>query len=215
MTAAVAGDPQVLGQLQGTQEWTNAEGGPAAKRIVVAYGFWIFLLSDIVMFSAFFAAYAVLSGETAGGPSGRDLFDLSNVALETAFLLSSSFTCGLATLGARAQNSALYYGGMAATFLLGAGFLFLELREFSGLLAQGAGPTRSAFLSAFFALVGCHGLHVTLGLLWLLTMIAQVLAKGYRPDILRRVSCFGLFWHTLDIIWVALFTVVYLMGLAR
>ena len=95
------------------------------------------------------------------------------------------------------------------------GFLFLELREFSGLLAQGAGPTRSAFLSAFFALVGCHGLHVTLGLLWLLTMIAQVLAKGYRPDILRRVACFGLFWHTLDIIWVALFTVVYLMGLAR
>ena len=215
MTAAVASDPQVLGQLQGTQEWTSAEGGPAAKRIVVAYGFWIFLLSDIVMFSAFFAAYAVLSGETAGGPSGRDLFDLNNVALETAFLLSSSFTCGLATLGARAHNNALYYGGMAATFLLGAGFLFLELREFSGLLAQGAGPTRSAFLSAFFALVGCHGLHVTLGLLWLLTMIAQVLAKGYRPDILRRVACFGLFWHTLDIIWVALFTVVYLMGLAR
>ena len=149
------------------------------------------------MFSAFFAAYAVLSGETAGGPSGRDLFDLHNVALETAFLLLSSFTCGLAALGARAHNNALYYGGMAATFLLGAGFLFLELREFSGLLAQGAGPTRSAFLSAFFALVGCHGLHVTLGLLWLLTMIAQVLAKGYRPDILRRVACFGLFWHTL------------------
>ncbi|MGD9507759.1 MAG: cytochrome o ubiquinol oxidase subunit III [Geminicoccaceae bacterium] len=196
-------------------ERSHADGGLASKRIVVAYGFWIFLLSDIIMFSAFFAAYAVLSGETAGGPSGRDLFDLSNVALETAFLLLSSFTCGLAILGARAHNNALYYGGMAATFLLGAGFLFLELREFSGLLAQGAGPTRSAFLSAFFALVGCHGLHVTLGLLWLLTMIAQVMAKGYRPDILRRVACFGLFWHTLDIIWVAVFTVVYLMGVAR
>ena len=216
MTAAVASDPQALGYFQGAgEESRQVSGEGASKRIVVAYGFWIFLLSDIIMFSAFFAAYAVLSGETAGGPSGRDLFNLSNVALETAFLLLSSFTCGLAALGARAHNNALYYGGMAATFLLGAGFLFLELREFSGLLAQGAGPTRSAFLSAFFALVGCHGLHVTLGLLWLLTMIAQVLAKGYRADILRRVACFGLFWHTLDIIWVALFTVVYLMGVAR
>lgn len=219
MTAAVASDPRRVGHGTGAwdmgQERSHADGGVASKRIVVAYGFWIFLLSDIIMFSAFFAAYAVLSGETAGGPSGRDLFNLSNVALETALLLLSSFTCGLAALGARAHNNALYYGGMAATFLLGAGFLFLELREFSGLLAQGAGPTRSAFLSAFFALVGCHGLHVTLGLLWLLTMVAQVMAKGYRPDILRRVACFGLFWHTLDIIWVAVFTVVYLMGVAR
>lgn len=219
MTAAVVSDPRRVGLGAGAQgmglERSHANGDVASKRIVVAYGFWIFLLSDIIMFSAFFAAYAVLSGETAGGPSGRDLFNLSNVALETALLLLSSFTCGLAILGARAHNNALYYGGMAATFLLGAGFLFLELREFSGLLAQGAGPTRSAFLSAFFALVGCHGLHVTLGLLWLLTMIAQVMAKGYRPDILRRVACFGLFWHTLDIIWVAVFTVVYLMGVAR
>jgi cytochrome o ubiquinol oxidase subunit 3 len=219
MTAAVASDPQRVGEATGAQdgrqEQSLAEGGAAAKRIVVAYGFWIFLLSDIIMFSAFFAAYAVLSGETAGGPSGRDLFDLNNVALETVLLLLSSFTCGLAALGARAHRNALFYGGMAATFLLGAGFLFLELREFSGLLAQGAGPTRSAFLSAFFALVGCHGLHVSLGLLWLLTMVAQVFAKGYRADILRRVACFGLFWHTLDIIWVAVFTVVYLMGVAR
>jgi cytochrome o ubiquinol oxidase subunit 3 len=219
MTAAVVSDPLRAGHGADARdaelEPSHANGDVASKRIVVAYGFWIFLLSDIIMFSAFFAAYAVLSGETAGGPSGRDLFDLRNVALETALLLLSSFTCGLAILGARAHNNALYYGGMAATFLLGAGFLFLELREFSGLLAQGAGPTRSAFLSAFFALVGCHGLHVTLGLLWLLTMVAQVMAKGYRADILRRVACFGLFWHTLDIIWVAVFTVVYLMGVAR
>ena len=101
---------------------------------------------------------------------------------------------------------------MAVTALLGAAFMVLEIREFTGMIAIGAGPTRSAFLSAFFALVGCHGLHVSLGLLWLLTMMAQVLAKGYRPDILRRVLCFGMFWHTLDIIWVAIFTVVYLMG---
>jgi cytochrome o ubiquinol oxidase subunit 3 len=183
-----------------------------SKRIIVGYGFWIFLLSDIVMFSAFFAAYAVLSGETAGGPSGKDLFDLRNVVIETACLLLSSFTCGLASIGANVRSGALYYGGMAVTFLLGIAFLSLEVHEFIGMVAQGAGPTRSAFLSAFFTLVGCHGVHVTLGLLWLLTMMAQVLAKGFRPDILRRVLCFSLFWHTLDIVWVALFTVVYLMG---
>jgi len=190
----------------------HAERDLASKRIIVGYGFWIFLLSDIVMFSAFFAAYAVLSGETAGGPSGHDLFDLTNVAIETVCLLLSSFTCGVASIGARAQNAVMYYGGMAVTFLFGAAFLLLEIHEFAGMVAEGAGPTRSAFLSAFFTLVGCHGLHVTLGLLWLLTMMAQVFAKGFRPDILRRVLCFSLFWHTLDIVWVALFTVVYLMG---
>jgi cytochrome o ubiquinol oxidase subunit 3 len=140
------------------------------------------------------------------------LFNLGNVALETACLLLSSFTCGLASIGARSRSGALYYGAMTATFILGAAFLTIEIHEFASMVAVGAGPTRSAFLSAFFTLIGCHGLHVTAGLLWLLTMMAQVLAKGYRPDILRRVLCFGLFWHTLDIIWVALFTVVYLMG---
>jgi cytochrome o ubiquinol oxidase subunit 3 len=193
---------------------SHAAGGPASKRIIVAYGFWIFLLSDIVMFSAFFATYAVLVDATAGGPSGHDLFDLGNVGLETACLLLSSFTCGIASIGARAHRGSWFYGAMAATFILGAAFLFLEVREFASLVAQGAGPTRSAFLSAFFTLVGCHGLHVTAGLLWLLTMMAQVFAKGYRPDILRRNLCFGLFWHTLDIIWVGLFSVVYLMGAA-
>jgi cytochrome o ubiquinol oxidase subunit 3 len=184
----------------------------ASKRIITGYGFWIFLLSDIIMFSAFFATYAVLVGETAGGPSGKDLFDLGNVAIETACLLLSSFTCGIAAIGARKRDDVWYYGGMAATFVLGAAFLGLEIHEFVGMIADGAGPTRSAFLSAFFTLVGCHGLHVTAGLLWLLTMMAQVFAKGYRADILRRVLCFSLFWHTLDIIWVALFSVVYLMG---
>jgi cytochrome o ubiquinol oxidase subunit III len=187
-------------------------GGSASKRIIVGYGFWIFLLSDIVMFSAFFASYAVLEGATAGGPSGHDLFDLRNVGIETACLLLSSFTCGLASIGARAKNGLWFYGAMTATFLLGVAFLGLEIKEFTGLVARGAGPTRSAFLTAFFTLVGCHGLHVTAGSLWLLTMMAQVFAKGYRPDILRRMLCFGLFWHTLDIIWVALFSVVYLMG---
>ncbi len=196
----------------GTPLSVHAERGPASKRIIVGFGFWIFLLSDIVMFSAFFASYAVLVGETAGGPSGRDLFNLNNVAIETTCLLLSSFTCGVASIGAQARNNLMYYGGMAVTFAFGCAFLFLEIHEFVGLLERGAGPTRSAFLSAFFTLVGCHGLHVTLGLLWLLTMMAQVLAKGYRADILRRVLCFSLFWHALDIIWVAVFTVVYLMG---
>jgi cytochrome o ubiquinol oxidase subunit 3 len=186
-----------------------------SKRIIVGYGFWIFLLSDIIMFSAFFASYAVLVGQTAGGPSGRELFDLRNTGVQTACLLLSSFTCGLASIGAQTRRGSWFYGAMAATFILGAAFLGLEAREFAGLVARGAGPTRSAFLSAFFTLVGCHGLHVTAGLLWLLTMMAQMFAKGYRADILRRMFCFSLFWHTLDIIWVALFTVVYLMGVAR
>ena len=191
----------------------HAARGLASKRIITGYGFWIFLLSDIVMFSAFFASYAVLVGETAGGPSGRQIFDLRNVGIETACLLLSSFTCGMASIGASARNSALFYGAMSATFVLGAIFLGLELTEFVGLVQQGDGPTRSAFLSAFFTLVGCHGLHVTCGLLWLLTMMAQVFAKGYRPDILRRMLCFSLFWHALDIIWVGVFSLVYLIGI--
>jgi cytochrome o ubiquinol oxidase subunit 3 len=217
--SARAGDPYIIGvgrrSYVGLLRVEHAERSLASKRVISAFGFWIFLLSDIIMFSAFFAAYAVLSGETADGPSGKDLFNLNRVALETACLLLSSFACGVASIGARARSDSMYYGAMTATALLGAAFLFLEIREFAGMVAQGAGPTRSAFLSSFFTLVGCHGLHVTLGLLWLLTMMAQVFAKGYRADIMRRVLCFALFWHTLDIIWVGIFTAVYLMGLAK
>jgi cytochrome o ubiquinol oxidase subunit 3 len=190
----------------------HGEGGPAPTRIIVGFGFWIFLLSDIIMFAAFFAAYAVLRDGTAGGPTGAQLFDLRNTAIETACLLLSSFTCGLASVALAARKRGRLHLAMAATFLLGLAFIALELREFEGLLARGAGPTRSAFLSAFFTVVGCHGLHVTAGLLWLLTMMAQIHAKGFRGDIVRRFLCFSLFWHALDIIWVALFTVVYLWG---
>ena len=190
----------------------RTDGGPAPKRIVVGYGFWIFLLSDIIMFSAFFATYAVLVGETAGGPSGAQLFDLRSAGIETACLLASSFTCGLASISAGARSKTWFYAAMIATFVLGAVFVGLEATEFAGFVARGAGPQRSAFLTAFFTVVGCHGLHVSLGLLWLLTMMAQVLAKGFRADILRRILCFALFWHALDIIWVGLFTVVYLLG---
>ncbi|MGE7415560.1 cytochrome o ubiquinol oxidase subunit III [Methylobacterium tarhaniae] len=211
-------DPNHLGHHAAGEGESHAPGrgtgGPAPKRIVVAYGFWIFLLSDIVMFAAFFAAFAVLRGGTAGGPGGAELFDITNVAVETVLLLFSSFACGVATLALNARRAFAFQAAMAVTFLLGAGFLALELREFTDLVARDAGPTRSAFLSAFFTVVGCHGLHVTAGLLWLLTMMAEVFAKGFRQDILRRVMCFSLFWHALDIVWVAVFTVVYLMGSA-
>lgn len=189
-----------------------SEAGPAPKRIVVAYGFWIFLLSDIVMFSALFAAYAVLVHATAGGPTGAELFNQVSVAIETACLLASSYTCGLMSLAINSRRRAATYLGALVTFVLGALFLSLELREFAGMIAQGATPQRSAFLSAFFTLVGCHGLHVTAGLIWLAVMMAQVALKGFRPTVERRLLCFALFWHALDIIWVWLFTVVYLMG---
>ena len=211
MTVAAVADPHRLhGHGHGAPG--HGEGGPASKRTVVGYGFWIFLLSDIVMFSAFFAGYAVLRDATAGGPSGAMIFERSNVAIETACLLVSSFACGLASLAARARNTLLFQLAMAATFVLGAGFVALELTEFAGLIAKGYGPSRSAFLSGFFALVGCHGIHVTAGLIWLTTMMAQVWAKGFRDDIQRRILCFSLFWHALDIIWVAVFSVVYLLG---
>jgi cytochrome o ubiquinol oxidase subunit 3 len=193
------------------REWS----GPASKRIVTGYGFWIFILSDMVMFSALFATYAVLLGQTAGGPGGRELFDLRNVAIETGLLLASSFTCGLASIAADTRQPTWFQLAMAVTCALGLGFLFLEVQEFASLVARDAGPTRSAFLSAFFTLVGCHGLHVSAGILWLLTMMAQVFAKGFRADIQRRILCFALFWHALDIIWIAVLTVVYLLGSAR
>jgi cytochrome o ubiquinol oxidase subunit III len=213
MTASVA-DPNRLGGSDeiGRHGTEHAERGQASRRIVAGYGFWIFLLSDIIMFSALFAGYVVLENATAGGPHGRDLFSIRSVAIETGCLLVSSYTCGLASIGAAMRHNGLFYGAMAITAILGAAFLGLELSEFAGMIAKGDGPDRSAFLSAFFTLVGCHGLHVFLGLLWLLTMMAQVAAKGYRADIMRRVLCFNLFWHALDIIWVAIFTVVYLMG---
>jgi cytochrome o ubiquinol oxidase subunit 3 len=189
-----------------------SEAGPASKRIVVAYGFWVFLLSDIVMFSALFAAYAALVHATAGGPSGAGLFNQVNVAIETGCLLASSYTCGLMSLSVNSRRRPAIYFFAFVTFVLGAAFLALEIREFADMIAHGAAPQRSAFLSAFFSLVGCHGLHVSAGLVWLAVMMAQVAVKGIRASVERRLLCFALFWHALDIIWVWLFTVVYLMG---
>jgi cytochrome o ubiquinol oxidase subunit 3 len=188
------------------------EASPASKRIVVAYGFWIFLLSDVVMFSALVASYAVLVRAAAGGPTSDELFSQVSVSIETACLLASSYTCGLMSLAVNSRRYAATYFLAVITFVLGAAFLNLEIREFASMIARGATPQRSAFLSAFFTLVGCHGLHVTVGLVWLVVMMVQVAVRGFRPNVGRRLLCFALFWHTLDIVWVWLFTVVYLMG---
>ncbi len=193
----------------------HGEGGPASKLVIVGYGFWIFLLSDIVMFSAFFAAHAVLQTATDGGPAGRELLSIRNVAIETACLLLSSFTCGFIAVGAETKRMVWTQAALAATGLLGLAFIVLEVCEFIELISVGAGPQRSAFLSSFFALVGCHGAHVSIGILWLGTMMAQLYVKGFREEILRRLLCFNLFWHMLDIVWIAIFTLVYLSGDAQ
>ena len=160
MNIAVAFDDDVRHEARPSA----SEAGPAPKRIVVGYGFWIFLLSDIVMFAALFAAYAGLSHAAAGGPTGAQLFNQKSVAIETGCLLASSYTCGLMSLAIGSRRYAATCLFAFITFILGAAFLALELREFAGMIAVGAGPQRSAFLSAFFTLVGCHGLHVTAGL---------------------------------------------------
>jgi cytochrome o ubiquinol oxidase subunit III len=187
-------------------------GGPAPKRIVVAYGFWIFILSDMVLFSALFATYAVLSGNTAGGPTGSELFNLHNVFIETMCLLLSSYTCGIGLLSAERGRPTLFLVFIIFTFALGAAFLVIEGSEFAGMVAKGASPSRSAFLSSFFTLVGTHGAHVASGLVALVYLVAQVFVYGLRATVLRRLLCWSLFWHALDIVWVGVFTLVYLMG---
>jgi cytochrome o ubiquinol oxidase subunit 3 len=184
----------------------HGASGPASKRIIVGYGFWIFLLSDIVMFACFFATYTVLQGGTAGGPGIRDIVSLPRVEWETACLLASSFTCGLSFAATNARSRFWTQFFLVITGILGLIFVLLEAQEFAELVQQGATPQKSAFLTGFFSLVGCHGLHVTAGLLWLGTMLAQVQVKGFRREIIHRLICFNLFWHALDIIWVGIFT---------
>ncbi|HEY2753202.1 cytochrome (ubi)quinol oxidase subunit III [Phenylobacterium sp.] len=190
----------------------HGETGPASKRIIVGYGFWIFLLSDIVMFSCFFAAYAVMQGATAGGPRAHDIVEIPRVALQTGALLLSSYTCGLSFAATNARSRLWTQVFLLITGLLGLAFVAMELQEFISLAAQGITPQRSGFLSAFFGLVGLHGLHVTVAGLWLATMMAQVQVKGFRPETVHRLICFNLFWHALDIVWIAIFTIVYLIG---
>jgi cytochrome o ubiquinol oxidase subunit 3 len=195
----------VLGAGHGTT-------GPARKRIVVGYGFWIFLLSDIIMFACFFAAFAVQRNATAGGPTAADVVEMPRVALETGALLLSSYTCGLSFAATNARSRLWTQVFLLITGLLGLAFVGMELQEFISLAERGITPQRSGFLTAFFGLVGLHGLHVTVAGLWLATMMAQVQLKGFRREIVHRLICFNLFWHALDIVWIGIFTIVYLLG---
>jgi len=181
----------------------------AATRV---FGFWVYLMSDVILFASLFATYAVLATSYAGGPSGRQIFELRGILVETLFLLTSSFTFGLAILARNANRRDLLFVSLGATFALGAAFLGVELGEFARLVAAGKGPDRSAFLSAFFALVGTHGLHVAVGLLWMLALAWRIATGGLTETNRTRLATLSLFWHFLDIVWVCVFSFVYLMG---
>ncbi|MEX3960316.1 cytochrome o ubiquinol oxidase subunit III [Trinickia symbiotica] len=191
----------------------TTDGVTAAEHGVspTVLGFWLYLMTDCVLFAALFAAFAVMSNEFAGGSTGRDLFNISGVALETGALLVSSITYGFAMISAHRRQRRAVLGWLVVTFVLGAFFLAQELREFSQLIAGGAGPDRSAFLSSFFTLVGTHGLHVTAGLVWMAVLVAHVVrSSDISERDLTRLTCLSLFWHFLDIVWIGVFTFVYL-----
>ncbi len=192
---------------------TGHESEAAATHEQRAFGFWLYLMGDAVIFALLFATYIIMVKNTAGGPSGKDLFDLKNAGIETALLLVSSTTFGFASLCSRTGNRGAVIAWLLVTFVLGASFVFLEIREFAGMIAIGAGPDRSGFLSAFFTLVGTHGLHVSVGLVWILIMCGQIMLKGLSVPVTSRLFRLGLFWHFLDIAWVGIFSIVYLPGL--
>jgi len=174
-------------------------------------GFWVYLMTDLISFAALFATYVVLRNNTFGGPSGKELFSLPFVLVETFILLTSSFTCGLFTLAAQRNNKAQAISWLTVTFLLGVSFLSMELSEFSHLIQEGNGPQRNAFLSAYFTLVGAHGLHILVGLLWAAVSLVMVWKRGITPHIMNKLTRFSIFWHFLDIVWVFIFTIVYLL----
>ncbi len=177
------------------------------------FGFWIYLMSDLVLFSVLFATYAVIGFNTAGGPAPKDIFDLPYLFLETMFLLISSFTFGLTIIALHNGKQKQVIAGLIITALLGLGFISMEINEFAGLIAEGAGPDRSGFLSAFFTLVGTHGTHVFFGLVWIFVMMGQVMKAGITEGIRSRMMRLSLFWHFLDIVWIGVFSFVYLMRL--
>jgi cytochrome o ubiquinol oxidase subunit 3 len=176
------------------------------------FGFWVYLMTDCVLFASLFATFAVLRNNTFGGPAGHELFSLPFVLTETLILLTSSFTCGLAILAAHRQDKARVLTWFAITFLLGLTFLGMELHEFSNLVHEGNSWRRSGFLSAFFTLVGTHGLHIATGLLWMIVLLVQVMRRGLVSATIKRLTLLSMFWHFLDVIWIFIFTIVYLAG---
>jgi cytochrome o ubiquinol oxidase subunit 3 len=176
------------------------------------FGFWIYLMSDLIIFATLFASFAVFSRSYAGGPTGKELFNLHYTLGETLFLLCSSVTYGLVMLAVHRGKKKWVLIGLAVTFLLGLGFVSMEIHEFYGLVAAGHGPERSAYLSSFFTLVGTHGTHVTFGLIWMAVMMGQVAVKGLTSPVQSRLMRLSMFWHFLDLIWIGIFSIVYLMG---
>ncbi|WEK46432.1 MAG: cytochrome o ubiquinol oxidase subunit III [Candidatus Andeanibacterium colombiense] len=205
-TAAPAAEPPVFHVFDDD----HAHGSGAT-----ALGFWIYLMSDALIFASLFAMFGVVSSSFAGGPVPREIFDLPLVALNTSFLLASSITFGMAIPHIEAGRAGPTQLWLGITGLLGAAFVGVELYEFSHLIAEGAGPGRSAFLSAFFTLVGTHGAHVTVGLIWIVVMLVQIGQRGLIPENRRRLMCLSMFWHFLDIIWIGVFTFVYLFGVIQ
>jgi cytochrome o ubiquinol oxidase subunit 3 len=176
------------------------------------FGFWLYLMSDLILFGTLFATFVVLGRNYAGGPTGKELFDLPYLLGETLLLLFSSITYGLVMLAVHDGRKKWVLIGLAVTFLLGLGFVSMEIIEFHGMIAEGVGPDRSAFLSSFFTLVGTHGAHVTFGLIWMAVMISQVAVKGLTSPVQSRLIRLSMFWHFLDIVWIGIFSIVYLMG---
>ncbi|MFG1462558.1 cytochrome o ubiquinol oxidase subunit III [Xanthobacter sp. DSM 24535] len=209
MTLAATSNSAAAPVFYEVEEHAHAEGGSTAL------GFWIYLMSDCLIFAMLFATYGVLGGNYAAGPGPKDLFDLNLVALNTTMLLFSSITYGFAMLAMAQGRVGQVQAWLVVTALFGLAFLSIELFEFAHMIHEGATPQRSAFLSAFFTLVGTHGLHVTFGLVWLVTLMVQVGRRGLIPANRRRLMCLSMFWHFLDVIWIGVFTFVYLMGMLR
>lgn len=176
------------------------------------FGFWVYLMTDCILFSVLFATYAVLHNNTFGGPTSKDLFDINYALGETLVLLISSFTCGLGMISAYRKRKPWVLFWFGCTFLLGATFIGMELNEFSSFIEAGNSWRKSGFLSAFFTLVGTHGTHISIGLLWMAVLMVQVLRRGITSHTFRRLSCLRLFWHFLDVVWIFIFSIVYLLG---
>jgi cytochrome o ubiquinol oxidase subunit 3 len=201
-----------MSELTTTLDMKQVEAEATEK---TTFGFWVYLMTDCVLFASLFAVYAVLHGNTFGGPNGHELFKLPYVLAETIVLLTSSFTCGLAMLAAQRRNRDQVLLWLGVTFLLGATFLGLELTEFRHMVVEGNSWRRSGFLSSYFTLVGTHGLHITFGLIWMAVTAVFTLKKGLTESIRKRLTLLSLFWHFLDVIWIFIFTIVYLFGSLR